>query len=323
MVNWRSALFLLFFIVPCLVIKGHLSTAAAQKKVVVSIAQIGEPLAEIANGHLQVITLMEQGVDPHLYRLTRSDIVKLNNADLIVYNGLHLEAQLVVPLSRFSIYKPVVAVGDSLVGKGLLDWNGKAYDPHIWMDPQLWISALTVGVEALAKLDPSKATTYRTNALIYFSKLNNLNERTHEAVSTIPKQSRTLITAHDAFGYFGRAYGIDVQGVQGISTESEAGIRKIEFLVDTLVRRRIAAVFIETTVSERNIKALIEGAAARNHYVKIGGTLFSDSMGLKGTPTGTYVGMFEHNVNTIVQALGGKLPNQIVTKPTVGKVARK
>ena len=256
--------------------------AHARKNVVATIAQIGEPLAVIAAGRANIVTLMGEGIDPHLYRLTRSDVAKINRADLILYNGLHLEAQMIDMLDRFAARKPVVAVADTLTANNLLPWDGRTHDPHVWMD--------------------------RANADAYFKKLSALNTAARAAIATIPPRARALVTAHDAFGYFGRAYNIDVLAIQGVSTESEAGIRKIEMLVDTLVRRKISAVFIETTISERNVRALIEGAAARGHKVAIGGALFSDAMGAGGTYAGTYLGMFDHNVTTMVRALGGTAP---------------
>ena len=294
-----------------IVIMGVALTASleqARKNVVATIAQIGQPLTEIAAGKVDIVTLMGEGVDPHLYRLTRSDVAKINRADLILYNGLHLEAQMLGMLDRYARRKPVIAIADTLAGKNLLPWDGMTHDPHVWMDPGLWAEALRAAVAALAELDPPNAALYRANAATYFAKLDGLNDGARQALATIPARARALVTAHDAFGYFGRAYGMDVQAIQGISTESEAGIRKIEMLVDTLVRRRISAVFIETTVSERNVRALIEGAAARGHKVRIGGALFSDAMGTRGNYTGTYLGMFDHNVTTIVRALGGKAP---------------
>jgi len=282
--------------------------AQARKNIVATIAQIGEPLTVIAAGRANIITLMGEGVDPHLYRLTRSDVAKINRADMVLYNGLHLEAQMLDMLHRYASRKPVVAVADALTGKNLLPWDGRTHDPHVWMDPGLWAHALRAAVDALVRLDPPNKEFYRANAAAYFKKLAALNDRARSAIASIPTRSRALVTAHDAFGYFGRAYNIDVFAIQGISTESEAGIRKIEMLVDTLVRRGIAAVFVETTVSERNVRALIEGAAARAHKVRIGGALFSDAIGAKGTYAGTYLGMFDHNVTTMVRALGGTAP---------------
>ena len=273
------------------------------KNVIATIAQIGQPLAEIAGGKADVITLIGDGVDPHLYRLTRSDVAKINRADIVFYNGLHLEAQMIDMLRRFAARKPVIGIADTLKSKNLLPWDDKTHDPHVWMDPSLWAQALQAAVDALTKYDPENADTYRANAAVYFSKIYALDTSTRTAVAKIPAASRALVTAHDAFGYFGRAYAIDVLAIQGVSTESEAGIRKIEALVDILVQRKISAVFVETTVSTRNVRALIEGASARGHTVRIGGSLFSDAMGPHGGHNGTYIGMFDQKVNTIVRAL--------------------
>ena len=277
--------------------------AAAMKNVVVTIAQIGEPLNVIAGGRAHVRTLMGKGVDPHLYRLTRSDVVRLTRADLILYNGLHLEAQMQDMMTRFAHRKPVVAVAESLIGTGLLRRTGRTRDPHVWMDPVLWIRVLDAAVGALEGIDPENARFYRRNAIAYFARMKDLDARTRAAVASIPARARALVTMHDAFGYFGRAYGIDVLAIQGVSTESEAGLRKIEELVDALVARRIGAVFVETSVSDRGATALIEGAAARGHTVRVGGALYSDALG--NGLAATYLGMFDHNVGTIVHALGG------------------
>ena len=285
-------------------------TAFAQKTVVATIAQIGEPLSVIAGDRARVETLMGEGVDPHLYRLTRSDVARLNRADLILFNGLHLEAQMLDMLTRFAARKPVFGLAETLKDQALLPGDGKTHDPHVSMDPTLWRVALQAGVDALANIDPPNADFYRTNAETYFAKLGDLHTRAKSAFASIPAASRALVTAHDAFGYLGRAYGMDVLAIQGISTESEAGIRRIEALVATLVDRRIGAVFVETTVSDRNVRALIEGAAARQHSVRIGGALFSDAMGTTGSYAGTYLGMFDHNVTTIVRALGGNAPKR-------------
>ncbi len=293
--------------------------AQGQKTIVTTISQIGQPLSLITGKKVSVQTLMKQGVDPHLYRLTRSDIKKLVHADLIVYNGLDLEAQMTGMMAQFAKHKPVVSVGDSLPKNELLYFQEKYHDPHIWMAPLLWKRAIGVAIDAIVELDPQNAHFYRVNAAKYFERLSNLDIRTRAEISTIPRPNRVLVTAHDAFGYFGRSYGLEVLAVQGMSTESEPGIKKIEDLVNTLVERRIGAVFVETTVSNRNLRALIEGAAAQNHIVKIGGSIFSDAMGTIGSYTGTYIGMFSHNVATIVSALGGrpheqKLSNQFAQK---------
>ncbi|PPR10870.1 MAG: Periplasmic zinc-binding protein TroA [Alphaproteobacteria bacterium MarineAlpha11_Bin1] len=282
--------------------------AEAQKNIVATITQIGEPLSVIAGGRAKIVTLMGEGVDPHLYRLTRSDVLKLNRADLIVYNGLDLEAQIVKLLTKFAAHKPVIGLAEVLRERGFLTKDGRAYDPHVWMDPVLWGTALQTAVDALARIDPKNAEFYHTNNAAYLIELGKLHSSAKRSIASIPNESGVLVTAHDAFGYFARAYGLEVLAVQGISTESEAGVKKIEDLVKTIVKRRVGAVFIESTVSARNVQALIEGAAARGHRVRIGGKLFSDAMGPTGTYVGTYIGMFNHNVTTIVRSLSGVSP---------------
>ncbi len=282
--------------------------------VVATIAQIGEPLGRIAGGRIPVRTLMGAGVDPHLHRLTRSDVVALRRARLIVWNGLHLEAQMRETMDRLSREKPVVAIAETLPSRNLIAFRGDARDPHVWMDPALWSRALGAAVDALERLDPANAAFYRKRAAAYFAEMAKADAKAREAVASIPRRARVLVTAHDAFGYFGRAYGLEVLAVQGASTETEPGLRRIEELVGVLVARRIGAVFVETSVSGRSVAALVEGAAARGHRAVVGGTLFSDALGPPGHPTGTWLGMFDHNVRTIVRALGGTTPSRFAAR---------
>ncbi|NNG03624.1 MAG: zinc ABC transporter solute-binding protein, partial [Inquilinus sp.] len=257
-----------------------------------------------------VHSLMGQGVDPHLYRPPRSDIARLAGADILFYNGLKLEPQMEESLDRLAAAgRPVIAVGERLDPALLLspvEFAGHS-DPHLWMDVALWRRATEAARDALIAFDPAGAETYAANAAAYLEKLTALDRFADRALASVPPSARVLVTAHDAFNYFGRAYGFEVIGIQGISTESEAGLRRIEELVDLLVERRIAAVFVETSVSDRNVRALIAGAAARGHRMSIGGALYSDAMGAPGTYEGTYIGMIDHNVTTIAAALGGEV----------------
>jgi manganese/zinc/iron transport system substrate-binding protein len=288
---------------------GMGTVSAAQKpKVVATLAMIGEPVAWIAGDKAEVKSLMGPGVDPHLYRPTRRDVADLARADLILWNGLDLEAQLEEALEKFGRRVSVVAVGALVADENLKhDPTGKL-DPHIWMDPALWRGAIVRAVEALKKIDPVHAPLYDQRLDTYLMTLDRLDDYADTVMATIPESRRKLVTAHDAFGYFGKRFGLEVHGIQGISTESEAGLKAIEGLVDLLVDDRIPAVFIETSVTERNVRALIEGAAARDWPVEIGGTLYSDAMGSSGTYEGTYIGMIDANVTTIANALGGTAP---------------
>jgi len=281
--------------------------------VVATTSQVADLVRTVAGDRAAVTGLMGEGVDPHTYKLTRSDVAKLAAADIVFYSGLLLEGKITDALTRVAgSGKPVHSVAGQLDPKLLLTppgFDGNP-DPHVWMDVALWTKALDVVRDRLIDFDPAGADRYRTNAADYAGRLARLDTYAREVLAGIPEQSRVLVTAHDAFNYLGRAYGLEVRGIQGISTESEAGLREIEALVDLLVSRKIGAVFIETSVSERNIRALIDGAAARGHRVEVGGSLFSDAMGTPGTYEGTYVGMIDHNVTTIAHALGGAPPAQ-------------
>jgi manganese/zinc/iron transport system substrate-binding protein len=284
--------------------------AASPLAVVTTIAQIGEAVERVGGGRVSARWLMGEGVDPHGYRQTRSDVVALSRADLVLHNGLYLEAQLEDLLHELARRKPVIAVGEGLPRERLLEspaYPGKL-DPHIWMDPSLWSLAVGVVQGALAEADADGAELFAANAAIYRAEIERLHDYAARVLATVPEGRRVVISSHDAFNYFGRAFDYEVIGIQGLSTESEAGLEQIERLVDLLVERRIAAVFVESSVSERNVRALIEGAAARGHRAEIGGRLFSDAMGAPGTYTGTYVGMLDSNVTTIARALGGDVP---------------
>ena len=247
---------------------------------------------------LGVESLMGPGVDPHLYRLTRADIAKLIGASHLLYCGLGLEGKMADAVERLAAAgKPAVAVCEAVPEAKRLQaaagYAGAA-DPHLWMDPVLWANALAAAASGLGLPAPEGFA--------------RLDAYARASIGSIPAQARVLVTAHDAFAYFGRRYGLEVVGIQGVNTESEAGLRAIEAAVEIVVARRLPAVFVESTVSDRNVRAIVEGAAARGHRVRIGGRLFSDAMGPGGTYEGTYIGMIDHNVTTIARALGGRAP---------------
>jgi len=286
---------------------GSAATArAAAPTVLATIAQIGQPLAVIAGDCVRVGSLLGEGVDPHLYQPTRADMKRLLAADLVLANGHNLEAGLRRALDALAGQGKVLFVAESLERGRLLPWSDYHSDPHVWMDPALWRDALAAAVARMAALVPDCATTMTERAQAHAARLAALDAYTAAAMDSIPTGRRVLVTAHDAFAYFGRRYAIELHGVQGISTESEAGLARIEQLVRLLVDRRIPAVFVETSVSDRLVEALIEGAAAAGHTVRIGGTLFSDAMGAPGSYRGTYFGMLDHNATTIARALGGR-----------------
>jgi manganese/zinc/iron transport system substrate-binding protein len=278
--------------------------------IVATTGMIADAARAIGGAHVAVQALMGPGIDPHSYRQTRSDIAALTRADLVLWHGLYLEAQMEDFMHRMRDRQPVVAVGEAVPESLLIghpDYEGR-FDPHVWMVPALWRHVTDRIAVALSEARPDAAGDFAANARALRDRLDRLETYGREALATVPPEARVLVTAHDAFGYFGRAYGYEVEGIQGISTESEAGLKRIRDLVDMLVARGIRAVFVESTVSDRNVRALIEGAAARGHEVTVGGELFSDAMGLPGTYEGTYPGMIDHNVTTIVRALGGQAP---------------
>lgn len=287
------------------------STALAQGRVVTTTGMIADITSNVAGDRVQVTSLMGAGVDPHLYKPTRSDIAALTSAGVVFYNGLLLEGKMTDALVRVATSgRRVHAVTELLDSEFLLEppeFQGH-FDPHVWMDPRAWSKAVEVVRDKLAEFDPAGADVYRQNAQRYLQSLSELDSYADTVLKSVPSDSRVLVTAHDAFNYFGRRYGFEVVGIQGISTESEAGVRDIERIVGMLVARKIKAVFVESTVSQRNIRALVEGAAARNHQVAIGGELFSDAMGKPGSYEGTYIGMIDHNVTAIARALGGEAP---------------
>lgn len=280
-------------------------------RVVGTVGMITDVVRAIAGEHAEVIGLIGEGVDPHLYKPTRNDVVTLSQADVVFYNGLRLEGAMTDVLQRLvAAGKPVRAVTEAILEESdylLEKEDGSAHtDPHVWMDVSGWMRAVPVIVDTLVAYDPENAVSYRENAAVYRKQLEALNAYAKEAIATIPVDQRALVTAHDAFQYFGRAYGLEVRGIQGISTESEAGVRDLEELIDFIVERQLPAVFVESSVGDKNVRALVEGARARGHSVKIGGTLYSDAMGPGGSYEGTYIGMIDHNVTTLSNALGGK-----------------
>jgi manganese/zinc/iron transport system substrate-binding protein len=274
-----------------------------------TVGMVGDIAREVAKERAEVTTIVGSGVDPHVYTPSRGDVAVLMKSDILFYSGLLLEGQMTDILVKLSRRRPVYAVTELLQKNYLIhDNQTNHHDPHVWMDVRGWMKAVEVVADALSEFDPENAGAYRSNAKDYLATLAGLDGYARRAIASIPESQRILVTAHDAFNYMSRAYDIEVLGIQGISTESEAGLKDINRIVDTLVQRNIPAVFVETSVSDKNVKALIEGAASRGHTVTVGGELFSDAMGKPGTYEGTYVGMIDHNITVIARALGGNAP---------------
>ena len=292
------------------VVAAEESNKEGAYSIVCTIGMIADVVRIIAADTATVEAIIGEGVDPHLYKPTRDALLKLSAADIVFYNGLLLEGKITDLLTAAaSDKKPVQAVTE-LIGENssylLADGdNDSNYDPHVWMDVQGWMQIIPVICDTLCEFAPQHAEKYANNASAYQRELEALDNYAKNVLSTIPAKQRVLVTAHDAFNYLGRAYGINVRGIQGISTESEAGLRDLENLVDFIVKKQIPAVFVESSVADKNVRALVEGAQARGHPVVIGGKLYSDAMGAPGTYSGTYIGMVDHNITTIASALGG------------------
>ena len=290
------------------------SAAAAYKgnypyRAVATVGMVADIVKNVAQDKADVTNIIGSGVDPHVFNPTRSDVALLLKSDIVFYAGLLLEGQMADILVKVSRKRPVYAVTELLSESYLIEDPASSHsDPHVWMDVRGWMKAVEVVRDALSEFDPSNAQFYKSNAAAYSLQLEKLDQYARRVIATIPDNQRVMVTAHDAFSYMGRAYDIEVMGIQGLSTESEAGLKDINRIVDELVRRKIPAVFVETSVSDKNVKALIEGAASRGHRVRIGGELFSDAMGQPGTYEGTYIGMIDHNATTIALALGGQAP---------------
>lgn len=296
---------------------------------VATVGMVADIVRQVGGQHVAVNQLCGAGVDPHLYKPTRDDVAEIMAADVIFFSGLALEGKLADTLEKVSRRQPVFAVTANLPesvlisaikpiqGQGMTPGpnpNDRSaavdhlYDPHVWMDVSAWSLCVSEVAERLSELDPAHRQDYLDNAATYQSLLAKLHAYGQRVTATIPAERRILLTSHDAFNYFGRAYNINVQGVQGLSTESEAGLRRINELVDLLVEQQVAAVFVESSVPQKNIQALVEGVRSRGHQIQIGGQLFSDAMGSAQSYEGTYVGMLDHNLTLVTRALGGEAP---------------
>ncbi len=288
------------------------SVGRGGRNLVATVGMVADLVRDVAGG-APVTTLIGEGVDPHLFRPTRADISRLLSADAVFGNGHRLEGRMGDVLDRVrAAGKPVVLVAESLPRERLRanpDYPDAA-DPHVWMDPSLWAEAAGAVVEPLTRLLPEGREGITENLARFRARLARLDTYAREAMASVPEGQRLLVTAHDAFAYFGARYGLEIESIQGISTESEASLAAIEALVTRIVDQRLPAVFAETSVPDRAVQALIEGAAARGHRVSLGGNLFSDAMGKPGTYEGSYEGMIDHNVTTIARALGGRVPDR-------------
>ena len=273
--------------------------------VVATTGMVGDIVSVVGGDRVEVTTLMGPGIDPHTYKASEGDVQEIGSADIIFYSGLHLEAKLAEVFEKMAESIVTVAVAERIpedqrivVGTGV-----GAYDPHVWFDVALWSIAVEAVRDTLVEIDPAHADGYTERSGAYLIELAELDDYVAQRAATVPESQRVLITAHDAFSYFARAYDFQVLGLQGVNTATEAGAGDIQDLADFIVERQIPAIFVESSVSPRTIEALQEAVRSRGFDVQVGGSLFSDAMGDAGTPEGTYIGMVRHNIDTIAGAL--------------------
>lgn len=277
----------------------------ARLRVVTTTSIIGDIVRQVAGPDVAVTSLMGPGIDPHLYKASAGDVQRIAGADIVFYNGLHLEARMGDVFAQMQSRVRTVAVAEAIPRERLLSPPefGGAYDPHVWFDVSLWTIAVERVRDALAEADSAHAATYGANAAEYLATLDTLHRYVLEQAERVHESRRVLVTAHDAFNYFGRAYGFQVRGLQGISTATEAGTADVSELAEFVAQRRIPAIFVESSISPRTVEAVQAAVRARGFETRIGGELFSDALGDLGTAAGSYVGMVRHNIDTIVRAL--------------------
>lgn len=299
---------LIFFFILILFMLGGCTTAVDNGKinVVTTTGMIADIVVNVGGEAVSVQSLMGPGVDPHLYIPSAADISKLENADVVFYNGLHLEGKMIEVFESLDDRgKPTFAVSENISKSELIATDSEAgsFDPHIWFNLKLWQQAAILVADKMALEYPDKTDLFAANLDKYLTEIQELDSWVRNEVSKVPVESRVLVTAHDAFSYFGKEYGFRVQGIQGISTASEYGLKDLENIIDLIVEQKIKAVFVESSVSPKSVEALKEGVRSKDWEVSIGGTLYSDAMGEPGTAEDNYLGMVRHNVNTIVNSL--------------------
>lgn len=273
-------------------------------KIVTTTGIIGDCIKNLVGKEVQVKSLMGPGVDPHLYKAVQGDLKLMEEANIIIYNGLHLEGKMAEVLEKLSKIKPVFAVGNGIKASSLRSPEGyDAHDPHIWFNVDIWKQGLDYVSKEIAKTKPELSEVIKLKKERYFAQLDSLNSFAKDSIATIPKEQRVLVTAHDAFGYFGAAYDIEVHGLQGLSTVSQAGIKDVTNLTELLMNRNIKAIFVESSIPKKQIEVILQNCRSMGHDLDIGGVLYSDAMGTKDSGADTYVKMVKHNVTTIQKAL--------------------
>ncbi len=275
-------------------------------QVVTTTTMITDLVKNIGGNKIDIQGLMGAGVDPHLYKASEGDVSKLFNADVIVYNGLHLEGKLEDVFEKMRQQnRKTIAVSDAIDKNTLIgsEYFASNYDPHIWFDITNWEIITQYIIDKFSELDADNSETYKTNGANYLKKLASLKIVITQEVNSLPLEKRILVTAHDAFNYFGKEFQFNVVGLQGLSTATEAGVKDVQRLASFIEEKNVNAIFVESSVPKRTVEALQEAVRAKGKEVLIGGTLYSDALGSTGTTEATYIGMYKHNVKIIVSSL--------------------
>jgi manganese/zinc/iron transport system substrate-binding protein len=303
MKNYTFLFLLIIWITGC---TTEVKKSTGKLQIVTTTTMITDMLKNIGGDAVEVKGLMGSGVDPHLYKASAGDVDKLLNADVIIYNGLHLEGKLQDVFEKMSKQqKKIIPISDAVDRNDLIssEYFASSYDPHIWFHIAYWKQATQFVMDELKKIAPESATAFEKNGQAYLSKLEALSTEISKTIETLPVEKRVLVTAHDAFNYFGKLHTFEVVGLQGLSTATEAGVQDVQKLAAFIIEKNVKAIFVESSVPKRTIEALQASVQASGHQVTIGGTLYSDALGDAGTEEGTYIGMYRYNVKTIVEAL--------------------
>ncbi len=301
----KQLFILVFVIILCTSCQDEKKVQNGKLKVVTTTTMITDLVRNIGGDSIDVQGLMGSGVDPHLYKASEGDVSKLSNADVVFYSGLHLEGKLVDVFEKMGNTTNTIALAEILDKNKLIgsEYFASNYDPHIWFNIQYWKQLTNYLTQELSKLNPENASFFQKNSARYLLQLDTLETDIIKTIAALPKEKRILVTAHDAFNYFGEAYGFEVVGLQGLSTATEAGVQDVQNLAKLIIDKKVKAIFVETSVPKRTIEALQQAVLSKGFEVEIGGTLYSDALGNAGTEEGSYLGMFKYNVDTIVEAL--------------------
>jgi len=302
----KKYIYILLFAITLISCKTEVQQQDGTLQIVTTTTMITDMVTAIGGDVVEVKGLMGSGVDPHLYKASAGDVEKLYEADVIVYNGLNLEGKLEDIFEKMrKQQKEIIAVSSAIDKSNLIgsEYFSSSYDPHIWFHIDYWKQAAQFVISELVKLDPKHAESFEKNGQVYITKLEALATEVSAKIETLPIEKRILVTAHDAFNYFGKMYNFEVVGLQGLSTATEAGVQDVQKLATYIMEHKVKAIFVESSVPRRTIEALQASVAANGHEVVIGGTLYSDALGDAGTEEGTYIGMYKYNVKTIVEAL--------------------